>query len=165
MASAGSAPATTQASTPKTWPELVGEPAQAAKKKLESEDPSLNVEIIPYDELRKAAPDTANTVRLWLDAEGNVYIVPTLEQPVTTATATATTQASSAITAWPDLVGVDGEEAKELLESEDPSLNVEMVFYGDLEPQLPDKANTVRLWLDVNGDVYIVPKLEQPQTS
>ncbi|XP_038063305.1 glu S.griseus protease inhibitor-like [Patiria miniata] len=59
------------------WPELVGQTGQRAKTVIEREDPTLQVEIVPYGQVVTADYNT-NRVRIFLDRERRVAAPPTI---------------------------------------------------------------------------------------
>ncbi|XP_038063304.1 glu S.griseus protease inhibitor-like [Patiria miniata] len=60
-----------------TWPELVGQTGEEAKAVIEREDPTLEVEIVPYG-YAVTADYRTDRVRIYLDAEGRVATPPTI---------------------------------------------------------------------------------------
>eukprot|EP00249_Psilotum_nudum_P014123 c24681_g1_i2 orf=536-1024(+) len=61
-------------------------PAEDARQQILAQNPSLNVEIVPYGEMRKVISDGQNTVRLWLDTDGLVLVVEDLGESFITQT-------------------------------------------------------------------------------
>jgi beta-lactam-binding protein with PASTA domain len=64
-----------QAPEKRSWPELVGKTGEEAKAAIEKEDPSLEVQIVPYGHVVTQDYRT-DRVRIYLDPEGRVARPP-----------------------------------------------------------------------------------------
>jgi len=59
---------------------------------------------------------------------------------------------------WPELVGVNGEEAKKIIQTEDPNLLVPVIPCGSCIT-MNYNNNRVMLFVDKNGNVVSAPRI------
>ncbi|KAJ6931273.1 hypothetical protein NC652_014688 [Populus alba x Populus x berolinensis] len=59
---------------------------------------------------------------------------------------------------WPELVGINGEAAAKIIESENPKVRVSIVEEGMVVTQ-EIRCDRVRVWVDKNGIVKDIPSI------
>ncbi|KAJ6920615.1 hypothetical protein NC651_014260 [Populus alba x Populus x berolinensis] len=59
---------------------------------------------------------------------------------------------------WPELVGINGEAAAKIIESENPKVRVSIVEEGMVVTQ-EIRCDRVRVWVDKNGIVKNIPSI------
>ncbi|KAG6774568.1 hypothetical protein POTOM_021926 [Populus tomentosa] len=59
---------------------------------------------------------------------------------------------------WPELVGINGEAAAKIIESENPKVRVSIVEEGMMVTQ-DIRCDRVRVWVDKNGIVKDIPSI------
>ncbi|KAJ6998549.1 hypothetical protein D5086_011440 [Populus alba] len=59
---------------------------------------------------------------------------------------------------WPELVGINGEAAAKIIESENPKVRVSIVEEGMMVTQ-EIRCDRVRVWVDKNGIVKDIPSI------
>ncbi|KAL9357929.1 hypothetical protein Peur_051182 [Populus x canadensis] len=59
---------------------------------------------------------------------------------------------------WPELVGINGEVAAKIIESQNPKVRVSIVEEGMIVSQ-EIRCDRVRVWVDKNGIVKDIPSI------
>nr|CAB3479989.1 unnamed protein product [Digitaria exilis] len=122
------------------WPEVVGMLAEDAAKVIKRDMPGATIEVMSSDE--PAFMDfLPHRVRLFVDT---VAKAPTAELEL-----------AGGKSSWPEVVGMSTEEAQEVILSQKPGADIEVVpvgraVAGDL------KANRVRIFVDTVAEAPFV---------
>ncbi|TXG72223.1 hypothetical protein EZV62_000802 [Acer yangbiense] len=123
-----------------SWPELVGAQGVDAAATIERENPNVSA-IILLEGTPVTRDISCTRVRVWVNSNGIIIEIPRIGKD-----------------SWPELVGVQGEEAAATIERENPTVSALILLEGSIV--LPMFLCTrVYVWVNTNGICVEVPMI------